>query len=202
MLNGLSSARQCEQILERLMGVIAEPFSVEALSLRVTASVGVTIFPLDAADPDGLLRHADQAMYQAKENGKGVFAFHHQTQNLKVRNSRNALARFEAALKNNELILHYQPRIDLRNGHPAGVEALARWPLPRNGLAQAAQFLPLIETRQLAISLDRWVVNAAIEQHLAWRAKDCIVPISINLSSETIQDVTFPEYLAELLCVP
>lgn len=198
-LNGLSSIMQCEQILQRLMRIMGEPFFIEGLSLNVTASIGVTIYPLDAADTDSLLRHADHAMYKAKEGGKGTFQLHDHTQNLKVRTARAALNRFEAALHNSELVLHYQPRIGLRNGHPAGCEALARWPLPNGGLASPDQFLPLIETRELAISLDRWVVKAAIDQHLAWRAREIIVPISINLSPEMIQDATFPAYLAELL---
>ncbi|NEX19894.1 EAL domain-containing protein [Thiorhodococcus mannitoliphagus] len=198
-LNGLSSSMQCEQILQRLMRIMSEPYFVEGLSLKVSASIGVTIYPLDAADADSLLRHADHAMYKAKKRGKSTFELHDHTQNLKVRTTRAALTRFEASLKNNELVLLYQPRIDLRNGHPAGFEALVRWPLPRNGLALPAQFLPLIETRELAISLDRWVVKSAIEQHLAWRSNQIIVPISINLSPEMIQDATFPAYLAELL---
>lgn len=198
-LNELSSIKQCEQIVQRLIRIIDAPFFVEGLSLRVTSSIGVTIYPLDAADTDVLIRHADQAMYQAKKSGKNRLQFHDNTQTLKVRSARSALSRFESALKHDELVLHYQPRVDLRNGQPAGFEALARWPLPRKGMALPAQFLPLIETRRLAIALDRWVIKAAIAQHLAWRAEDMILPISINLSPEMIQDVTFPAYLEELL---
>lgn len=198
-LSGLSSILQCEQILRRLMHIMSEPFLIEGLALQVTASIGVTVYPLDATDADSLLRHADQAMYQAKKLGKSTFAMHDQTQNLKVRITQSARTRFETALKNHELTLHYQPRIDLRTGQPAGFEALARWPLPNNGLARPAQFLPLIDTPELAIAFDRWVVKTAIAQHLAWRESDILLPISINLSPETIQDSQFPSYLAEVL---
>jgi EAL domain-containing protein (putative c-di-GMP-specific phosphodiesterase class I) len=105
----------------------------------------------------------------------------------------------EQAIRDSQLVLHYQPRIDLSEGTLAGVEALVRWQHPDKGLLYPDQFLPMIENTALEIALDEWVMSRAIAQHLRWREQGLLVPVSVNLCPQHIQQASFPEYLAELL---
>jgi EAL domain-containing protein (putative c-di-GMP-specific phosphodiesterase class I) len=167
--------------------------------VRVTASIGVAIYPLDDTDGDALLRHADHAMYQAKKDGKHRFRLHERTEHLRLLTEKTSLERFKTSLANDELVLYFQPRIDLRSGTLAGCEALLRWPLPKGGMALPEKFFPLIATREQAIAVDRWVLRNAIQHHLVWLRNGSRIPISINLGGETVQDETFPDYLSGLL---
>jgi diguanylate cyclase (GGDEF)-like protein/PAS domain S-box-containing protein len=199
LLNELDSILSGEDVVARLLMVIAQPFELLDLRLHVSASIGVTIFPHDNSDPDTLLRHADQAMYQAKENGKNIFRLYDPIQDEKVRTLRKALDEFECALRENQLLLHYQPRIDLKTGELAGVEALVRWQHPQRGLLYPDKFLPLIDSNPLEIALDEWVLRAALDQHLRWREDGLTIAVSVNLNPRHIQQQKFPDYLANLL---
>ena len=199
LLNDLSSILNGEEILARLLQNIAQPYEVGGHRVHISASIGVTFFPNDESDPDTLLRHADQAMYMAKDNGKNTFRLYDPIQDQKAHTLRKALDEFEEALHQSQLVLHYQPRIDLRSGELAGVEALVRWQHPENGLIYPDQFLPLIENSPIEIALDEWVLKAALNQHMAWRKQGLIVPVSVNITSQHIQQSAFPEFLAKQL---
>ncbi|NJD08441.1 MAG: bacteriohemerythrin [Methylococcaceae bacterium] len=199
LLNQLSSFFAGEQIVERILRLIVLPFEVEGHRLSVSASIGVTFYPQDDGDPDTLLRHADQAMYKAKELGKNTFKLYDPVEDRKADAFRSSLAEFQRALHESELILHYQPRIDLASGDLAGVEALVRWQHPEKGLLQPGAFLPLLKDSPLEIALDEWVLKAAIEQHVAWRALGLTVAVSVNISPRYIQQAGFVEFLRKLL---
>lgn len=203
LLNGLDNTLECEEILERLLKSISQPFEIEELRLHISASIGVTLYPADESDPDTLLRHADQAMYSAKDSGKNTFRLYEPIQDLKVLAFRKAFSEFDQALQQSQLVLHYQPRIDLHTGLLVGVEALVRWQHPEKGLLYPDTFLPTIMDSPLEIALDEFVLKVALDQHMKWREKGLTLAVSVNLSPRHIQQESFPDYLKQLLsCYP
>jgi diguanylate cyclase (GGDEF)-like protein/PAS domain S-box-containing protein len=199
LLNDLDSIARGEAILERILRSVGEPFLVGGQRLVVTASIGITVFPHDDEDTDTLLRHADQAMYKAKEIGKNTLVFYDPIADHKRHVHRSAVSEFEAGLRNGQLVLHYQPRIDLRTAEVAGAEALVRWQRPGKGLVYPGDFLGLIKETALEIALDDWVLQAALAQHMRWRREGRLLPVSVNLSPRHVQQESFPGYLADLL---
>ena len=199
LLNDLGSIFNGEEILERLLQSIAQPYEVGGHRVHISASIGVTYFPNDDSDPDTLLRHADHAMYMAKNSGKNTFRLYDPIQDQKAHTFSKTIKEFEEALHQSQLVVHYQPRIDLRSGELAGVEALVRWQHPEKGLLYPDQFLPLIENSSLEIALDEWVLKAALDQHMAWREQGLTVPVSVNITPQHIQQAEFPAFLAKQL---
>jgi diguanylate cyclase (GGDEF)-like protein len=199
LLNGLDNIIQCEEIIERLLHKISQPFEIEKLRLYISASIGVTLYPQDKSDPDTLLRHADQAMYHAKQSGRNTFRLYDPIEDLKVLAFRSAISEFDRALQQSQLLLHYQPRIDLRTGELVGVEALVRWQHPDKNLLYPDEFLPTIKDTPLEIALDEWVLKMALDQHMKWREKGLKLAVSVNLSPRHIQQASFPDYLSQLL---
>ena len=109
------------------------------------------------------------------------------------------LGELRAAIDNDELLLHYQPKLDLRDGSLVGVEALVRWQHPERGLLPPIEFIPLAEQSGLIYPLSRWVLGTALHQHQAWRQVGIDVPIAVNLSRRTLHDPQLPEMVANLL---
>ena len=159
-----STRKECAQVLDRLLAAAAEPIVVNDTWVRVSASVGVTFFPQkDEVDADQLLRQADQAMYQAKQTGKNRYHVFDIEQDRYVRDKIDSLSRIRTALLNQELTLHYQPKVNMRSGDVVGVEALIRWQHPERGLLSPALFLPMIENHRLIIDLGEWVIERALQ---------------------------------------
>ncbi len=199
LLNDLGSILNGEEILTRILQSIAQPYEVSGHRVHISASIGVTFFPNDDSDPDTLLRHADHAMYSAKDDGKNTFRLYDPIQDQKAHTFRKILREFEEALHQSQLVIHYQPRIDLRSGELAGVEALVRWQHPEKGLLYPDQFLALIENSPFEIALDEWVLKAALDQHMSWRKQGLTVPVSVNITPQHIQQAGFPEFLTKQL---
>ncbi len=199
ILSGLGTIYHGEEIVQRVLEQVAQPFEIEANRMHISASVGMTFYPHDDVDPDTLLRHADQAMYKAKNSGKNTYRLFDPIEDQKVHARRQALEDFERAINNSELVLYYQPRIHLDGGKLAGVEALVRWQHPQQGLLPPGRFLPSIEETPLEIALDEWVMKTALDQHMLWREQGMMLPVSVNLSPRHIQQRNFPDYLSRLL---
>src|SRR5690606_32284621 len=145
LLPGLIDAADCERILRLLMQSIAAPYTLERERVTVTASIGYTLYPQDAADADTLVRHADQAMYAAKQAGRNRF---HQFDSAHERATQQVLEQLthlRAALAQGQFMLYLQPKVDMRRGTVVGAEALARWQHPEKGVLTPAAFLPLLE---------------------------------------------------------
>ncbi|MGB0281114.1 MAG: EAL domain-containing protein [Neptuniibacter sp.] len=191
MLTGLTSIYQAEEIILRALNTIQLPFDIQDHRLYVSGSIGATIYPHDKSDPDTLIRHADQAMYKAKQAGKNQYCLFDPVEDHKVHAHRSALNEFEQAIKESQLTLYYQPRINLQDGTLASVEALVRWNHPEKGLLQPGDFLPLIEGTVLEIALDEWVLKTALDQHMEWREDGNILPISVNISPRNVQSENF-----------
>src|SRR5690606_33174537 len=135
----------------------------------VSASLGVTFFPqADPVDADQLLRQADQAMYQAKLQGKDRYYLFDAEQDRAVRDSHEGRERIRQALQAGEFVLFYQPKVNMRSGAVLGLEALIRWRHPERGLLPPAAFLPLIEEHPLAVAVGAWVLDSAFAQVSSW----------------------------------
>ena len=196
-----ASVEESRLAVERMLRVVGLPFGLSAgdAPIVVTASIGATLFPLDNADAETLLRHADQAMYGAKQAGRSGYHF------FDAERDRLAVARFvelgrvQEALDSQELCLHFQPKVDMRDGRVLGVEALLRWNHPEQGLLMPAHFLPLIEHTGLGIAVGDWVLRKGIEQLAKWQSVGLDLTVSINVSARHLQEPLFASNLAQLL---
>ena len=186
--------------VNRILAAAAQPVLIGPLSLQVSASVGVTTYPQsDAVDADQLLRQADQAMYQAKLLGKNRCHVFDSEQDRHVRGHHESLERIRQALAQDELVLHYQPKVNLRTGQVIGAEALIRWQHPEHGLLSPAAFLPVIEDHALAIEVGEWVIHTALAQITTWRAQGLRLPVSVNLAARQLQQSDFVDRLRQVL---
>ena len=199
LLCDLEDQAHCERILTRTLSVLSQPVHLEGREAAVTASLGVTLHPLDQASPEHLLRHADQSMCQAKQSGRNRYHFYDPEQDQRAHARSEALARLEQALENREFVLHYQPKVDMRRGWVIGAEALIRWRHPERGLLPPAEFLPLIEDSDFAAAVDEWVMEEALRQMREWAAAGVVLEVSVNISSRCLQRADFLQCLTERL---
>ncbi len=191
LLLGLERVEDCETTLHRLLEVISKPVMLKDQAISVSASIGISIFPEDNTDPDTLLRHADQAMYQAKQSGKNCFQIYDAKLDRQLHAHREALNRFEQALNNEEFELFFQPKVDMQQGVVFGAEALIRWRHPERGLVMPCEFLPLIENNEFAVKLDSWVIDKALQHIEAWQRSGLQIQISVNVSARSLQTEDF-----------
>jgi diguanylate cyclase (GGDEF)-like protein len=199
LLGGLKSPQHAEQVLQRLLDAIAMPCAIAGQAVRVTASIGVTLFPIDAGDADQLLRHADQAMYKAKDAGKNRFHMFNPAVESRMRANRGLLRRIEEALDQGQFCLHYQPKVDCRNATVVGLEALVRWQHPVLGLRSPSEFLPLIEHDDVILRLGEWIIADVLRQMVEWRGIGIDVSVSVNVSARQFLRGGFDARLAALL---
>ena len=187
-------------MIMRLLAAAAQPVRIDDLELTVSASVGVTFYPqADEVDADQLLRQADQAMYQAKLAGKNRFHFFDAEKDRSARGMHESLEHIRRALETEQLVLHYQPKVNMQSGLPIGVEALVRWQHPQRGLLSPGVFLPVIESHPLAIRLGEWVIETALSQIEAWQAIGLSLPISVNVGARQLLQPSFAARLKELI---
>ncbi len=199
VLSRLDQPRDCEQALARLLEAASEPVTVGELSLKVSASIGVASFPQDGTDPDRLMRHADQAMYLAKQAGKNRFHRFDVAQDLALQTQRESLSELRLALSRQEFVLHYQPKVNIRSAAVVGAEALIRWQQPERGLLPPAAFLPLIADHLLSVELGEWVIAEALRQMAAWREQGLDISVSVNIGALQLQQGNFVERLSTLV---
>lgn len=183
LLTDIQSPEECSLILERILLAANAPLNIDENTIRVSASVGVTLYPQDSSDADTLMRHADQAMYLAKEAGKNRFHLFDPASDRKAQQHRDFVERLTLALATDEFCLHYQPKIDLVSGEVQGVEALIRWQHPDKGLLSPAVFLPHVQGTRLERPLGVWVMQSALQQMQIWLAQGHAVNVSINVSA-------------------
>jgi diguanylate cyclase (GGDEF)-like protein/PAS domain S-box-containing protein len=199
LLQDLHGIEQAGPIARKLLSAVIKPLEIQGQECRVTASIGISVFPDDALDETALMAHADLAMYHAKEEGKNNFQFYDgrlETQSLERLTLESRLRR---AIERDELSLHYQAKLDLATNAIAGVEALLRWNSAELGSVSPATFIPVAEETGLILAIGKWVLRRACEQSMAWqRAGLPPVRVSVNLSPRQLSD---PELLAEVRTV-
>jgi diguanylate cyclase (GGDEF)-like protein/PAS domain S-box-containing protein len=201
VLTGLDSPKDCEIVLSRLLAAAAEPVLANGVLLRVSASIGVTLFPQDSALADQLLRHADHAMYQAKQAGKNRYHYFDVKDDAEVKTHRESLEEIGQGLDRGEFVLYYQPKVNMKTGVVVGLEALIRWQHPVRGLVSPGAFLPVIHGHPMCIKLGDWVINSAILQMSKWNAAGLTMAVSVNIDAAHLQSTGFVARLQEILAL-
>jgi len=176
----------------KILAALCEPYVIDKLTLRVTATIGISIYPQDGTDAKTLLQHADMAMYEAKANGRDTAQFFNAQMRLQAAEQQFIEVGLRRALEQNEFVLHYQPKVDLLSGQITGAEALIRWQEPARGMIMPNQFISIAESRGLIVSIGRWVLREVCNQASMWKAAGQIMPpISINISAAELQETSF-----------
>jgi diguanylate cyclase (GGDEF)-like protein/PAS domain S-box-containing protein len=187
-------------MLTRLLAASSQPVQLGDLTLQLTASLGITFYPQDEdVDAEQLIRQADQAMYLAKQSGKNRYHIFDAVQDRSVREHHEHLRQLRRALSQNEFVLYYQPKVNMRTGQLIGAEALIRWQHPERGLLLPAAFLPVIEDHPLAIEIGEWVIHAALSQVSLWQASGLTIPVSVNIGARQIKQANFVDRVREIL---
>jgi len=174
-------ALTAQAVANRVLQAFEAPFEVDGTELYVTASIGISVFPLDAADAVSLMRNADSAIYLAKAAGPGGYVLNH-LENEGALSKLSLSTRLRKAVEHQDWALHYQPLVDLFSGDMFGVEALIRWPDPSGGLVPPGDFIPLAEEMGLIEAIGAWVVEEICRQDEIWRAEGLELEIGFNLS--------------------
>ena len=187
--------------VERVMRNVSMPYGLGVAGgpVSVTASIGATVYPIDKADADTLLRHADHAMYGAKQAGRNGYLFFDAEHDRRTEQHFEAVGRVQDALDADQFTLFYQPKVDMRQGKVLGVEALLRWKHPQHGVIAPAKFLPLIEHTGLSARLGDWVLQQGIEQLATWQRMGLDMTVSVNISARHLQEPLFAKRLEGLL---
>ncbi|MGE8486283.1 MAG: putative bifunctional diguanylate cyclase/phosphodiesterase [Pseudomonas sp.] len=185
--------------LSRVLGAISAPYTLHGKDINVFASIGVTLFPHDNEDAETLLRHADQAMYVAKQRGRNRFHLFDVSRDQEVKATHQTVERVRQALVSGEFRLHFQPKVNMRRGEVVGFEALLRWQHPQNGMVPPREFLPLVEDTDLIIDIGEWVMDQVLAQLHRWQQAGQGWPISINIAARHFQRADFVDRLRQVL---
>lgn len=187
-------------LCERLLQAAARPVRIGAHRLQVGASLGVACYPqAEELEPEQLIRQADQAMYQAKLAGKARYHFFDAEQDRSMRSHHESLDNIRVALNDEQFVLHYQPKVNMRTGEMVGVEALIRWQHPTQGLLSPAHFLPIIENHSLTVEVGKWVLDTAFKQMSAWQKQGLSVAVSVNINARQLREPHLSTQLKQLL---
>jgi diguanylate cyclase (GGDEF)-like protein len=199
LLPGLETAADAQRAAGRALAAVARPFEIRGQPVTVSASIGLTLFPQDGSDAGVLLRHADQAMYLAKQTGRNRCHVFDISDNLRVSEARERQARIQTGLNLGEFELFYQPKLDLRCGRVVGAEALVRWNHPERGLLAPDDFLPDLENSDTIVALGDWVMETALCQMAIWHRKGLDITVSVNVAARQLQESRFVAKVRERL---
>lgn len=203
LLGNIHSLSECQLMLQRVHEALSAPYLIENERIQVSASSGVTLYPQDDADFDTLIRHADQAMYQAKQLGRNRHHFFNTEQDKAVVEKLHLLDEIRTALAEQQFCLYYQPKINMVTGDVIGAEALIRWQHPEKGLVAPLDFLPIIDGTELEIQVGEWVIEEALGQAKVWGDLGINFQISVNIASHHLLSPSFIDHLkASLVCHP
>jgi diguanylate cyclase (GGDEF)-like protein/PAS domain S-box-containing protein len=195
LLLGLEKMDDCIHSMERLLENISKPIVIGNQLVTVTASIGVTIYPTDDYEADALLRHADQAMYKAKQSGKNRYFLYDANADQQAHRRQQFMDEISQGLDSNQFELFYQPKVAMTDRKVVGVEALIRWYHPEQGLLSPRLFLPMIENSTLEIKLGDWVINHALAQMVEWQTHGHDISVSVNIAGSQLLDLNFIDKL-------
>ncbi|MHB8743402.1 MAG: putative bifunctional diguanylate cyclase/phosphodiesterase [Sulfuricaulis sp.] len=198
LLATASSQDGAVAVARKIIKAVSEPFEIDGRHIEIGSSLGIAMFPEHGENPEVLLRLADVAMYKAKQSHSGYQVYskelgHGADDQVALQDE------LRHAITNNELLLHYQPKIDFDAGRVSGVEALVRWQHPQLGLLFPDSFIPQAQQTGLIKPLTHWVLSAALQQIEEWQKIGLALTVSVNISAINIQDPEFPDQVAKLL---
>jgi diguanylate cyclase (GGDEF)-like protein len=200
MLPELSDPADAAVAARHIVAEISAPFRLTGGEAFVSASIGIALFPADAAKADELLRNADLAMYNAKQAGRGQVVFFQASMNQEVRRRMELDRELREALAEGQFELHYQPQLDLRSGRICAAEALIRWRHPSHGLVRPVEFIPFAESSGLIEPIGQWAIEAACLQLVAWRALSLPIEyVSVNVSPRQLRRPGLAAFVAGVL---
>jgi diguanylate cyclase (GGDEF)-like protein/PAS domain S-box-containing protein len=189
LVQEVSEAKQVATVARKVLSVLVKPMMIQRQECRVTASIGICMFPAEAQDEQALMKNADIAMYRAKEDGRNNYRFYSEEMNVHTFERLALETSLRRGLEREEFLLHYQAKLDLQTGAINGVEALVRWQHPDLGMVPPAQFIPLAEETGLIVPLGKWVLVTACAQSVAW-LREGLPPLymAVNLSARQFAD--------------
>ena len=200
LLSEMEHSEDAAITARRMLQAVAEAHSIDQHDLHVTTSIGVSVYPDDGLDAETLLKNADTAMYQAKENGRQNYQFFKPAMNVRAVQRQSIEESLRRALDRQEFALDYQPKVDLKTGEITGAEALLRWTHPTRGLISPAEFIPVAEDCGLILPISKWVLREACKQARAWVDADLPpVTMAVNVSAMDFRDDNFLERVFAIL---
>ena len=200
MVENFTAPRDAIAVAQKILSNVAKPFFVDGTEFLRSASIGISTYPDDATDAETLLKNADIAMYRAKDLGRNNYQFYSAQMNKHTFERLAMESSLRRALDRNEFVLHYQPKLDLRSGEIAGVEALVRWRHPDWGMVSPAQFIPLAEETGLIVQIGEWVLKTACEQSRTWRDQGIpAMRVAVNLSARQFGQKTLLTDIAKTI---
>jgi len=187
ILYDIPAPEDAARVAHTILDAIAEPISIDANELHITASCGISMYPSDGEGVETMVRNADMAMYRAKAAGRNNYQFYLPSMNERAMQRMDMEHRLRMALERGQITAHFQPKVDLRTGAITGMEALARWRLPGGNMVEPDHFIPLAEETGLIIPLGEHILQTACEQARAWRGAGLPpVPVAVNLSTRQL----------------
>jgi diguanylate cyclase (GGDEF)-like protein/PAS domain S-box-containing protein len=199
LLSELTSPATCDLVLQRLVEALRQPIVIGGVKFLVRASIGVSLYPDDDTDTEQLIRNADHAMYSAKQSGKNKIEYFDAARHA-TSNSRIALIQqVKKALVENQFVMHYQPKVTLRDKRIFGVEALIRWQHPENGLLLPGLFLPQIEKHPLSQEIGKWAIETSLKQMSEWNEAGLNLEMNVNIGGAQLHDLNFYDFVANAL---
>lgn len=192
------SSKDAAAVVAKILEALDHPYQLDGQRIDVAASIGIAFFPEHGQTPSLLLRHADVAMYAAKRGGTG-YASYSPTQEQGSRNQLSFKGELKAAIEHDQLVLHYQPKIDLTHGQVTGIEALVRWAHPTRGFLYPDQFIQLAERAGLTQPMTQWVIQSGLRHLATLHAQGHRLTLAVNLSALCLRDPNLPRGLAAML---
>lgn len=188
ILEEISDVADASIVAKKIIDSVALPMFLNGHEVFVTASIGITVYPLDNADMDELIKNADSAMYRAKEEGKNSYEFYTKEMNSRTLERMAMENELRHAMERNEFVLHYQPKVDMKSGHILSMEALLRWEHPSRGTVPPDEFIPFLEESGMITPVGKWVLQTACAQNKAWQdAGFGPLRVAVNLSARQFQ---------------
>jgi len=199
LLADLTSPDEAIGVANKLLASLKTAYFLKDQDVYSGASVGLAFYPDDAPTSETLLRYADMAMYQAKANGRGAFAFYSKDMDQVAHDNMQLHTQLKEAMARNGLQLHYQPQVDVESGAIVGAEALLRWFDPVLGHVSPARFIPVAEATGLILPLSEWVLETACQQIAAWTRAGTPVRVAVNFSAQQFRQRDLPEQVRQVL---
>jgi diguanylate cyclase (GGDEF)-like protein/PAS domain S-box-containing protein len=200
LLSEMEQSEDAAITARRMLQTVAEAHPIDQHDLHITTSIGVSVYPDDGMDAETLIKNADTAMYQAKENGRQSYQFFEPAMNVRAVERQSIEENLRRAVQGHEFSLHYQPKISLRTGEITGAEALLRWTHPARGLISPAQFIPVAEDSGLILPIGNWVLREACKQARTWMDAGLpLTSVAVNISAMEFRDENFLEGVFAIL---